>query len=86
ISWDNPDPADSCEMVQSLSRLGKLTKLQTKTSYVLAPYKITKWRQVRDAIKANLHAKKGNAFYVNLRSGKGFQIGPRTKWFWKTAA
>jgi len=86
ISWDNPDPADSSTMVQALRRLGKLTKLQTKTSYVLAPRKNSDWRQVRDAIRANLHPKKGNAFYVNLRSGKGFQIGPHTKGLWKIAA
>ena len=86
ISWDNPNPADSRTMLQSLGRLGKLTRLQTKTSIALAPYKNTDWRQVRDAIRVSLHPKNGNAFYVNLRSGKGFQIGPRTKRRWKTAA
>jgi hypothetical protein len=86
ISWDNPVPADSSAMLQSLCKLGRLTKLQTKTSLALAPYATTHWRQVRDVIKANLHGKKGNAFYVNLRSGKGFEIGSRTKRLWKTAA
>lgn len=85
ISWDNPVPENSSAMLQSLGELGKLSTLQTKTSVALAPYSTTHWQQVRDAIKTHLHPEKGNAFYVNLRSGKGFQVGPRTKWHWKSA-
>ena len=86
ISWDNPTPADSSAILKALGKLGRLTKLRTKTSYVLAPRVSTKPQHVRDAIKHNLHSLKGNAFYVNLRTGKGFQIGRNTKWLWKRAA
>jgi len=86
ISWDNPVPANSSAMLQSLGKLGRLTRLQTKTSVALAPFATTHWKQVRDAIKVNLHPRKGNAFYVNLHSGNAFQIGSRMKWLWKTVA
>jgi hypothetical protein len=85
ISWDNPVPADSSKMLKALQALGKVTKLQTKTSVVLAPKSSTKWRDVRRAVVQNLHTTKGNAFYVNLRSGKGFQIGKSTGGHWKAA-
>jgi hypothetical protein len=85
ISWDNPLPADSSSMLSALRALGKVTTLQTKTSIALAPRSTVHWRDVRDAIKINLHSKKGNAFYVNVRTGKGFQIGAKTKWLWKSA-
>jgi hypothetical protein len=83
ISWDNPVPADSSAMLKALGALGKITKLQTKTTVALSPRASTKWRDVRNAIESNLHPKKGNAMYVNLRSGKAFQIGSRTKHLWK---
>ncbi|MGH8427421.1 MAG: hypothetical protein ACRES7_05490 [Gammaproteobacteria bacterium] len=83
ISWDNPVPADSSSMLTALKRLGKVTTLQTKTSIALAPKKTTTWRHVRAATRQNLHQKRGNAFYVNLRSGLGFQIGKKTNYLWK---
>lgn len=83
ISWDNPDPPDSRTMLKALKKLGKVTILLTKTSVVLAPGRDTTWRDVRKVIKENLSRRKGNAFYVNLRSGKGFHIGLKTKHAWK---
>lgn len=85
ISWDNPVPADSSSMLKALRTLGKVTSLHTKTSVVLAPKAKVTWRDVRAAIAQNLHSVKGNAFYVNLRSGKGFHYGAKTKWLWKKA-
>jgi len=73
ITWDNPLPADSSKMLQALSALGKLTQVQTKTTYILAPRKSAKWRKIRAAIVANLHPRKGNVCYVNLRSGLAFE-------------
>jgi hypothetical protein len=83
ISWDNPVPPDSSAILKALEALGKVTRLQTKTSVALAPRKNKTWRDVRRAIELNLDRKKGNAFYVNLRSGKGFHIGAKTKRAWK---
>jgi hypothetical protein len=83
ISWDNPVPADSSAMLDSLRKLGNVTTLQTKTSVVLAPRRSKKWRDVRKAIERNLHPRRGNAFYVNLRSGKGFHFGKKTNRSWK---
>ena len=83
ISWDNPVPTNSSARLKALSALGKLTKVQTKTTVALSPRASTKWRDVRNAIERNLHRQKGNAMYVNLRSGKAFQIGSRTKNLWK---
>lgn len=83
ISWDNPDPADSRTMLSALNSLGKVTTLQTKTSVALAPKSATTWQQVRAAIEQNLHSKRGNAFYVNLRSSLGFHIGKATGRKWK---
>lgn len=85
ISWDNPMPANSVSMLGALAKLGKVTRLQTKTSVVLSPRVGVHWQDVRDAIHNNLHPNIGNAFYVNLRSGKAFQIGKRTRWLWKSA-
>lgn len=85
VSWDNPMPADSSAMLSALRALGKVTTLQTKTSIALSPRSTVHWQDVRDAIKANLNPKNGNAFYVNVRTGKGFQIGKKTKWLWKSA-
>ena len=82
ISWDNAVPANSSAMIKALQTLGRVTKLQTKTTVALSPRATTKWRDVRDAIQLNLHNKKGNAFYVNLRTGKGFQFGNKTKQNW----
>jgi hypothetical protein len=83
ISWDNPVPADSSAMLKALRALGKITTLETKTSVVLAPKSTITWRDVRHAIEHNLDTKKGSAFYVNLRSNKGFHIGVKTKRLWK---
>jgi hypothetical protein len=86
ISWDNPQPADSSSMRKALTRLGKLYSLKTKTSVVLAPKSSTSVHDVRAAIRDNLNAVKGNAFYVNLKSGKGFQISMKHGGVWKSAA
>lgn len=83
ISWDNPVPADSSAMLKALKALGRVTPLQTKTSVALAPKSTTSWRDVRSAIKQNIDSKKGNAYYVNIRSGKGFHIGTKSKRAWK---
>ncbi len=83
ISWDNPVPADSSAMLNALRALGKVTRLRTKTTVALSPRASTKWRDVRNAIKKNLSPQKGNAVYVNLRSGKCFQIDAHTKRLWK---
>jgi len=85
ISWDNPIPSDSSSMLKDLSSLGKVSQLQTKTSVALSPKPRVTWRDVRKVIKNNLHPKKGNAFYVNLKSSKAFQIGTKTKMLWKHA-
>jgi hypothetical protein len=69
ITWDNPVPADSSAIVAALSALGKLTKVQTKTTYILAPKKHIGWRPIRNAITGNLHRKKGNVVYVNPSNG-----------------
>lgn len=84
ISWDNPVPKDSSKMLKALGKLGKVTPLQTKTTVARAPRPKTKWPHVRSAIEENLHDKKGNAIYVNVRSGKGFQYGRKTNWKWKS--
>ena len=86
ISWDNPQPADSSSMLKDLERLGKVRSLETKTSVVLSPKRKTTYHHVREAIKKNLNRenlKTGKAFYVNLRSGQGFEIGKSTKWKWR---
>ena len=70
-------------MLAALGRLGKLTDVQTKTTYMLAPKQSSTWRDIRKAIVANLHPKKGNAFYVNLRSGLSFEYGSQTGFKWK---
>lgn len=85
ISWDNANPANSSSLLKALEALGKVSTLETKTSIVLAPYSTTHWKQVRDAIRKNLNQNTGKAFYVNLRTGKGFEIGASTKWLWKSA-
>lgn len=85
ITWDNAQPANSSTMLQALSALGKLTQVQTKTTYVLAPRKNVNWRQIRAAIIANLHPTKGNVCYVNLKSGLAWQWGSRTRHKWRRA-
>lgn len=82
ITWDNPQPADSSSMLAALGQLGKLTGVQAKTTYLLAPYGSTTWRQIRNAISGNLNPSKGNVVYVNLRSGNIFEYGRHTgkKW------
>jgi hypothetical protein len=84
ISWDNPLPADSSAILRALRKLGRVKQLTTRTSIVLSPRSSTTWHDVRNAIKNNLNPTNGKAFYVNLRSGKGFQIGDQTKWLWKS--
>jgi len=83
ITWDNPQPADSSAMLKALSGLGKLTQVQTKTTYVLAPKLGVTWRRIRKAIVTNLHPSKGNVCYVNLRSGLAFEFGSRTGRKWR---
>ncbi len=86
ISWDNPKPADSSSMHKSLKNLGKITTIQTKTTVALSQKSSTSWRDVRAAITNNLDPKKGNAVYVNIKSGKSFQYGKSTKFKWKKVA
>ncbi len=70
-------------MLAALRKLGRLTEVQTKTTLMLAPEANVSWRDIRAAIKGNLHPKKGNAFYVNLRSSKSFEYGSKTGFKWK---
>jgi len=72
-------------MLDALRKLGRITTLQTKTSVVLSPRIGIKSWDVRDAVKGNLNPTIGNAFYVNLRSGKAFEIGKKTNWHWRSA-
>jgi hypothetical protein len=83
ITWDNPVPADSSAILRALRKLGRVTKMQTKTSVLLAPKSGIGWGQIRAAITANLHPKKGNVMYANLRSGKAFQWGSKTSHHWR---
>jgi hypothetical protein len=83
ITFDNPSPADSSTMIAALSSLGKLTKVQTKTTWILAPKKSVSWVQIRQAIVSNLHPTKGNALYVNLRTGKAFEWGANAGYKWR---
>jgi hypothetical protein len=83
ISWDNRVPANSTAMLKALAKLGNVSRIHTKTSVALSPRIGKTWRHIRRAIEENLHPIKGNAFYVNVRTQKAFQIGKRTKWNWK---
>jgi hypothetical protein len=46
ITWDNPIPANSSAMIGTLSALGKVRLVYTKTTVVLAPLKKSKWRKI----------------------------------------
>lgn len=72
-------------MLRDLSALGKVIPLQTKTSIAFAPKYDTTPYDVRTAIENNLHRVNGNAFYVNLRTKKGFNYGKKTNRRWKKA-
>ena len=85
ITYDNPLPANSSSMIAALSDLGTLTQVQTKTTWMLATNKGVNWRDVRSAITSNLHPSKGNALYVNLRTGKAFEWGRNTGRIWRKA-
>jgi hypothetical protein len=85
ITWDNPVPADSSKMMKQLAKLGRLTRVQTKTTVLLAPKRKVKWRKIRKVLVNNLHPSKGNVFYVNLRSGRAFERGSSTNFKWKRA-
>ena len=86
ISLDNPVLADSSEILRALKKLGHGTKLHLKTTAALFPRSTITFKQVRDAIKPNLNHQTGNATYINMCAGKGFQIGKGTKGLWKHAA
>lgn len=73
-------------MLDALSSLGKLTAVQTKTTYILAPRIDVGYQAIRRAIETNLHPSKGNAVYVNLRSGKAFEFGRNTRRIWRMVA
>jgi hypothetical protein len=64
ISWDNPVPANSSAILNSLKSLGKVSILKTKTSIVLFPKTGVSPKHVRNAIYSNLNQKNGSAFYV----------------------
>jgi hypothetical protein len=83
ITWDNARPANSSKMIKALAVLGKVTKVHTKTTVLLAPKKGVGWQRIRGAIGANLHPAKGNALYANLQSHRAFHLGPGTKGTWK---
>lgn len=83
ITYDNPLPPNSSTMIAALGRLGKLTRVQTKTTYVLAPKRNVGWQRVRQAIESCLHPQKGNAVYVNLRTGRAFEYGRVTGYSWR---
>lgn len=83
ITWDNPKPANSSALLGALSALGKLTQVQTKTTYVFAPRKNVTWQQIRAAIVANLHPHKGNVCYVNLRTGLAWEWGRLSGHKWR---
>ena len=85
ITWDNPLPANSSAILTALQALGKVTPLNTKTTVALSPKSKTSWQDVRLAIEANIDPKIGNAVYVNLKSGKAFHRGAKTKHKWKSA-
>lgn len=85
ISWDNASPPDSSAILVALAALGAVSHLTTKTSVALAPRSGVTWRDVRVAIRENLNPENGKAFYVNLRTGKCFQIGSLTNWHWRSA-
>lgn len=85
ITYDNPLPADSSSMIAALSALGRLTKVQTKTTWMLAPRSTVTWQEIRKAITNNLHPTKGNVLYVNMRTGKAFEWGANTGHKWKSA-
>ena len=85
ITWDNPNPADSSRMLAALDKLGNVTKVQTKTTVLIAPKKSSGWKKIRKALTANLHPSKGNVFYVNLRSGRSLEYGSNTGYYWKEA-
>jgi hypothetical protein len=83
ITWDNALPANSSGMHRALARLGKLTKLHTKTAVILAPKASVTVKKIRRTIEANLNQLTGNAVYVNLRTKNAFQYHRRTKYAWK---
>ena len=83
ISWDNPLPADSSGMLKALARLGNLTKLDTKTTVILAPRSTVRIARIRSVIVANLNGNTGNAFYVNLRTSNAFQYSKKNGYRWK---
>ena len=85
ITYDNPLPANSSSMIEALSALGELTRVQTKTTWMLATREGVTWRHVRNAITNNLHPRKGNALYVNLRTGKAYEWGANTGRRWRGA-
>ncbi len=85
ITWDNPVPPNSSAILAALRLLGKVTQLNTKTTVALSPRASTTYRDVRHAIESNINPKTGNAVYVNLKSGKAFHIGKKTKHLWKSA-
>ena len=83
ITYDNPMPANSTALLAALKKLGRLTAVQTKTTYLLAPKKQVNWRQIRAAITMHMHHTRGNIFYVNLRSGGAFEWGKNTQFKWR---
>lgn len=72
-------------MLAALSALGNLTKVQTKTSIVLAPRVGGHGRAIRKGISTNMHPRTENAFYINLRTGNAFDWGYATRFKWRTA-
>jgi hypothetical protein len=84
ITWDNPVPANSSAILSALNALGNVTTLNTKTTVALSPKTTTKWQDIRHSIETNINPKTGSAVYVNVKSGKSFHIGSKTKFLWKS--
>ena len=83
ITWDNPLPANSSTMLNALQALGRITKVQTKTTVLLAPLSGVKARAIRAAIRLNLNPSTGNSAYVNLRSGRAWHLSTVTNFQWE---
>jgi hypothetical protein len=83
ITWDNAFPKDSSSMHAALNKLGKVVRVQTKTTVLFAPYASSHYTIVRTAIENNLHGLKGNCVYLNLKTSKAFQFDHRTNPHWK---
>ncbi len=70
-------------MLAGLRRIGHVTETKVKTTVLFAPKVKVGWQQIRNVLEKHLDPKKGNVFYVNLRTLGTFQWGSRTRFKWK---